>query len=95
MSLSLTCNPNSDVFFSFTLDPFAQDELDRYVNEKELVLMVDDEVCFFNCGTATNVRFDGLRGIPSHRCANAAEHRPTVAKYRDTARQAAVKTERP
>ena len=28
-----------------------------------LVLMVDDEVCFFfNCGTATNVRFDGLRG---------------------------------
>ena len=60
-----------------------------------LVLMADDEVCFFNCGTATNVRFDGLRGIPSHRCANAAEHRPAVAKYRDTARQAAVKTERP
>ena len=60
------------------------------------MLMVDDEVCFFlNCGTATNVRFDGLRGIPSHRCANAAEHRLAVAKYRDTARQAAAKTERP
>ena len=54
----------------------------------------DDEVCFLNCGTATNVRFDGLRGNPSQRCANAAEHRPAVAKNRDTARQAAAKTER-
>ena len=58
---------------------------------KEIVPMV----LLLNCETGTNVRFDGLRGSFLHRCAKPAEHRPAVAKYCDTARQVAVKTERP
>ena len=63
---------------------------------KKLVLMVDYEVCFSL--TAAQRQTSGLTACAEslqHRCANAAERRPAVAKYRDTARQAAAKTERP
>ena len=60
-----------------------------------LVLMVDDEMCFFL--NAAQRQTSGLTACadPFTQVCNAAEHRPAVAKYRDTARQAAVKTERP
>ena len=64
-----------------------------------LLLTVVDEMCFFfNFGTATNVWFDGLRGISLRAgvpCSSDPSKRPAVAKNRDTARQAAVSTERP
>ena len=73
-----------------TIDPFIG---------ISVVLTVVDEMCFFfNFGTATNVWFDGLRGISLRAgvlCSSVPSKRPAVAKYRDTARQAAGSTERP
>ena len=62
-----------------------------------MVLMADDEMCFFLKKTAAKRQTSGLRSarILSTQVCNAAEHLPAIAKYRDTARQAAVKTERP
>ena len=56
------------------------------------------DVFLFNFGTATKVRFDGLRGISLRAgvpCSWVPSKRPAVAKYRDTARQPAANTERP
>ena len=49
------------------------------------------DVFLFHRGTATNLRFDGLRGslYAGVECWSA------VAKYHETVRQAAAKTERP
>ena len=55
------------------------------------------DVFLFNFDTATNVWFDGLRGIPLRAgvsCSWVPLKRPAVAKYRNTARQAAANTER-
>ena len=68
---------------------------------QEMVSSADSgrrDVFLFNCGTATNVWFDGLRGIflrVGVPCSSVPSKRPAVAKYRETARQAAASTERP
>ena len=55
---------------------------------------VCDEMTFFK---AAQRQTSGLTACadPFTQVCNAAERRPAVAKYRDTARQAAAKTERP
>ena len=56
--------------------------------------MVDDEMCLFL--NAAQRQTSGLTACadPFTQVCNAAEHWPAVAKNRDTARQAAAKTER-
>ena len=72
--------------------------LDQRLSAKRilLVLTVVNEMCFFfKFGTATNVWFDGLRGISLRAgvpCSSVPSKRPAVAKQRY---QAAASTERP
>ena len=80
----------------------TQDELVGTLLDAELlVLTVVDEMCFFSISAQGQT--SGLTACAEHRFArvcHAAEFpkvskRPAVAKYRDTARQAAADTERP